>query len=506
MNIARDTHPADPTVVTRSSGPQRKPLKAQVMGGYWRVPVLAVLGAVVAFAVSFVFQSQYSATTRLIIHPNDSSYAATDSGADVTGSLNIGGIDITKQTTLGNTLVNLATSDAAVAETVKRVGVEKINGTTTPPTLGTVAKIRNFLKSGSTGRTPTAEEAAVDRIEGSVSAAVLEDSWVMEITALDPDPQQAALIASTAADVAVEQSAARFRENSVRELEYLNQQAIESRNQVTAKETAVADFKAQLPLDPSPAQQVQLETLQADLERTRAANTALETRRSAVEAIAGKPRFDVSRLGGAVVSSSPARPMRYLFLMVGALVGALAGLLLTWFRSIREDQEPDGDDRSTASGRSVGDAGRPDVRMDEVVDISDSAVAARNGALPTMQPIDDRRSGARHGRGRRSPVYGSEPRATAPTPTAPAPTAPAPAPAAPAPAPAPGPAAAPAVVMSPPAATVPSWSSVSPSVSPSSNAAGPNGGAGGDGLSTSEAASIAAALFERPDDARHSDS
>ncbi|MBS1839086.1 MAG: hypothetical protein JST64_15435 [Actinobacteria bacterium] len=394
MNTARDITPS----ARRQSRPtlegRRKPLRSQVLGGYWRIPVFALVGAVLAFGVSFIFQSQYSAVTRLIIHPNDSSYAGTDSGAEVTGSVNIGGIDITKQTTLGNTLVNLATSNEAAAEIVKRIGVEKINGSKQAPELGTTSKIVNFLKVGGTGTAPTAEQAAIDHVRGALNVVVLDESWVMEITAWDADPKLAALIANTAADVAVTQGADRFKENSVRELDYLNGQIAASQANVAAKAQAVEQFQA---AHTTPAEIAagagQLAALQSDLSDARDANKALEDRQAAVSAIVNKPRFDSSRLGTVVVSNTPARPMRYLFLLVGALVGALAGLLLTWFRSIREDEEST-DDGSTSGGdddagrpRGADLDGRPDVRFDEVIDVRHPDVGAPRDGGTVLPPM-----------------------------------------------------------------------------------------------------------------------
>lgn len=362
------------------SARNRKPLKSQVLGGYWRIPVFALVGGILAFSFSFIFKSQYSAVARMIIHPNDSSYAGTDSGAEVAGTVNIGGIDITKQTTLGNTLVNLATSDEAATEIVKRVGVEKINGTTEAPQLGLPSKVINFLKVGGTGTAPTAEQAAIDRVQGALEVAVLDESWVMELTAWDQNPKVAELIANTAADVAVEQGEARFRENSLRELEYLDKQVAATQANVQAKVQALDEFKATLT---TPEQLVdaqnQLTSLDSDLSEARDAAKTLETRRAAVAAIVDKPRFDSSRLGGVVVSTAPARPMRYLFLLVGALVGALAGLLITWFRAIREDESEahdESDDGRTGDRRGPGaGTGRPDVRFDEVIDIRDLEAA-----------------------------------------------------------------------------------------------------------------------------------
>jgi hypothetical protein len=85
--------------------------------------------------------------------------------------------------------------------------------------------------------------------------------------------------------------------------------------------------------------QLQLASLQTDLSMAQAAFKVTSDRYTVVSATLNKPRFDTSRLGQASVASSPGRPLRYLFLLVGLLVGGLAGLLMTWFRSIRENDE-----------------------------------------------------------------------------------------------------------------------------------------------------------------------
>ena len=425
-----------------SSVPKRRvPLKSQRLGGYWRVPVFALAAGLIAFSASFVVQSQYPSVSRMLIRTGETSYSATDSAAPMGDGINIGGIDITKQQTLGNTLINLALSKQSAAEIVDRIGVEKINGGEAPK-IGMATKIVNFFKVGGTGTAPTATEAAIERVQGSLEAVVLDESWVMEITAWDPDPKLAREIADVTAEVAVDQSSQRFKENSVRELEYLAGPVEAARADVTAKAKAIADFKSANniiaetgsgPLagglapsasasletlngqlaglrareqllqqqfsdtpqsvtvetqqangaitraqEPNPeydkAQQalesvqgdiaaaeaqfnelagrlgggsapsineiqVKLAALQSDLDLSQESYKNLNDHYKAVAVSVEKPRFDASRLGAASVPTTPGRPLRYLFLLVGALVGALGGLLLTWFRSIREEGE-----------------------------------------------------------------------------------------------------------------------------------------------------------------------
>lgn len=375
----------------------------QALGGYWRVPAYALVAAAAAFLVSFAFKSQYPAVARLIVRTGETSYATTDSGATLGNGINIGGIDLTKQQTLGNTLVNLALSSQSAEEIVDRVGVERINGGK-EPSLGLGSKIVNFLKVGGTGTAPTAKQAAVDEVRGSLEAVVLDESWIMEITAWNPDPKLAAALAAAAADVTVDQSAERFTENSRRELDYLNGELKSARSDLDGKQSAVSAAQAKVaqlggapdgaPPDPAlPQAREELASAKSDLELAQGTYSALSARHSVVAAMVDKPRFDASRLGEVLPSTTPGRPLRYLFLLVGALVGALAGLLVTWFRKIH-----DGDD--AADHPTTHDEGGPQEEhpfADDVVDVRDpprepvavlSDGPSNNGPPPSQGPGD----------------------------------------------------------------------------------------------------------------------
>jgi uncharacterized protein involved in exopolysaccharide biosynthesis len=489
-----------------SSVPKRRlPLKSQRLGGYWRVPVFALAAGLIAFSASFVVQSQYPSVSRMLIRTGETSYSSTDSAETLGGGgINIGGIDITKQQTLGNTLIALALSKQSAAEVVDRIGVEKINGGE-EPSLSMTTKIVNFFKVGGTGTAPTATEAAIDRVQGSLEAVVLDESWVMEITAWDPDPELAREMANVTADVAVDQSSQRFKENSVRELEYLSGPVEAARAGVTAKAKAIADFKSanniiaetgsgplaggltpsssasleqlngqlaglrareqllqqqfsdtpqtlttetqqadgsitrqqesnpdydkaqqalesvQADIAASEAQfnelagrlgggsapsineiQVKLAALQSELDLAQENYKSLNDHYNAVAVTVEKPRFDASRLGPASVPTTPGRPLRYLFLLVGALVGALGGLLLTWFRSIREEDEAVGALQVSEGGRNTErSASGPPIGA-QVVDVTGSAAA---GADDDADTDDQRRATERS-----TPVVDVQPR------------------------------------------------------------------------------------------------
>jgi uncharacterized protein involved in exopolysaccharide biosynthesis len=368
--------------------PSRKPLREQVLGGYWRVPAFGLVAALAAFLVSFAFPSEYSAVSRLIIRTGETSYSTTDSGATVGDGINIGGIDLTKQQTLGNTLTNLTQSHESAEEIVDRIGIERINGGEAP-TPGTTSKVVNFFKVGGAGTAPSAEQAAVEKVQGSIEAVVLDESWIMEITAWDTDPGLARDIADAAADVTVDQSAERFAENSRRELEFLEGELETAGAALDGLTVEVSDARAEFERtaaaaaegEPGPdvaAARQTLAPIEREYELADAAYAALTTRYRVVEAMVNKPRFDASRLGDAVPSTSPGRPLRYLFLLVGGLVGALAGLLLTWFRSVDEQREREGRREEETDG-----GGPAEQDPDRVVDVREptpSTVRSGNGA------------------------------------------------------------------------------------------------------------------------------
>ena len=147
---------------------------------------------------------------------------------------------------------------------------------------------------------------------------------------------------------------------------------------------------------------MKLAALQSELDLAQENYKSLNDHYNAVAVTVEKPRFDASRLGPASVPTTPGRPLRYLFLLVGALVGALGGLLLTWFRSIREEDEAVGALQVSEGGRNTErSASGPPIGA-QVVDVTGSAAA---GADDDADTDDQRRATERS-----TPVVDVQPR------------------------------------------------------------------------------------------------
>ncbi|MEZ5322779.1 MAG: hypothetical protein R2698_12040 [Microthrixaceae bacterium] len=168
-------------------------------------------------------------------------------------------------------------------------------------------------------------------------------------------------IANATAETVVNQSAERFKANSQREYDYLSTQIDLARGDLAQKNKAVDEFTIANRISGgdasllAPSIQSTYQQLKDDRDAAQTNLSSLVQRQAAVRDSIDKPRFDATRLGDALTDDVPGRPLRYLFLLVGALVGALAGLLLTWFRSIREDEaEAEANQTASAPGGTNG--------------------------------------------------------------------------------------------------------------------------------------------------------
>lgn len=81
-----------------------------------------------------------------------------------------------------------------------------------------------------------------------------------------------------------------------------------------------------------PAQQAELNNLQLKLDTANGAYTAIRHAYEAAQVNSADTPIEVTRVDTAAPPLYPDRPLRYLFLLVGILLGAIAGALLAWYR------------------------------------------------------------------------------------------------------------------------------------------------------------------------------
>ncbi len=441
---------------------------------YWRVPVVALLGALIAFGGSFMLEETYTSTTRVLIRGLDANLTTTP-GAPTSST---GQVDATGPRSFAETQAGLASSREVAERVVDELGLDQPKDDSGGP-LHTLAKgaawtyahLRAIATFGFY-READRHEKAVGTVQASVSAHQLGTttggatgqpaSYVIEITANGTTPAEARDIANTSADILVDLSNERYATDSANYIASLETQLDQTTKDVAAAADAVAAYKvahnisaidAQLVGNAQSAQSLtdQIRTTQNDLaaaqgtvaslqsslaatdptadsstemitgrsqsdQNTTAPNpvyqelqNSLITARSNVEALNGKlgslqgqvggdspaqltadqagllqvqqqlalaqdnqtslnstlatakvdassGKVDLTRISVASLPTYPSAPKRYLFLLLGLLVGGLAGGGLTWLARRRTPSGEAEDDDLDRQGRELLDS------------------------------------------------------------------------------------------------------------------------------------------------------
>jgi uncharacterized protein involved in exopolysaccharide biosynthesis len=214
---------------------------------YWRVAVVGLLGALIAFGCSFMVEPAYSSKTRLLIRGRDATFL-TSSAADLSKQPGI--IDASMADTVGSTQSGLATS----REVAERVVDELHLDTNRPEESGIVAwlartsaavygRVRAIVTFGFYDEGDPRENA-IATVQGSVVAATLEKSYVLELQGSAETPALARDITNAAARHLVELSAERSKAESARYAGYLEQQLARATADVDAASKAIGEYKA----------------------------------------------------------------------------------------------------------------------------------------------------------------------------------------------------------------------------------------------------------------------
>lgn len=310
---------------------------------YWRVPVIGILGAVLAFGGSFAFAPTYASSTKLLVRGRDATFLTT-TGQDL--SAQPGVVDSSLAKALGETQSALLMS-RAVAETV----VDRLDlAHPKPEPSGWFGKTKRFI--GDAYRQtrailtfgyyeePEIREGTIAAVHAGLTAAPVRDSYVLQLTATADDPQLAADIANAAADALVEISTARFRADAESYRDQIRVQLDEAVAQEhAASELVIArryelgmDTSGHTDLELSPNDLADLGRLEAEHDIAAARYRQLTSQFQDAQANIERGRFEVTRVDQADVPIYPVKPVRYLYLAVGLVFGAVLGFLWSWYR------------------------------------------------------------------------------------------------------------------------------------------------------------------------------
>ncbi|GAA5017168.1 hypothetical protein GCM10023317_57620 [Actinopolymorpha pittospori] len=258
----------------------------QAMRRYWRIPVLALLSAILAFGGSFLVSKQYTSKTRLLIHGQDATFLSS-TGTDPAQQPKVA--DGTLSQALAQTYAGVATSRSVAIAVVDGLGLDAPDTGHGPihalqgAAAWTYKCTRAFITFGYCAPANRREKAIEEVTTGaraeqlgvtSGAAAGQPGSYVLEVSGSGTSGVQAMRVTNALADELVSVSAARFRQQAQTYVKALQQQVNLASKNVSAKSTAVADYETEHGISAADEQQVlnakSFDTLQTDLRNTKA--------------------------------------------------------------------------------------------------------------------------------------------------------------------------------------------------------------------------------------------
>ncbi len=413
----------------------------------WRIPVVALLAAILAFGGSYAFSPTYAASTSLLIRGRDATVLTT-TGASLDQQPGV--VDASLAKALGETQSALASSRTSAEMVVNELHLDQPK----PKPSGFISstkrqagdafrKTKAYLTHGFYAK-PDPHNGAVESVMTGVSAKPRKDSYAIDLIATADNPQLAADMANSASNALVTVSHDRFQKESTAFRDFLAQQVgVAEQDERTALSAVrefrqkhnISDAQYQSNLDATASQnarqslldaRVDLKATQAELEATRRSLSAvpqqqavtnrittgrstteiqqngsnqvfvtLEGNRQRLEAeLAGKQakvsalngtggraaaanlsadeialrdldlkasiasdtviklrdrhqqavldsasgRVDLTRIDQAGVPTYPVAPKRYLYMGMGMVLGALLGLVLSYFAARRRGE------------------------------------------------------------------------------------------------------------------------------------------------------------------------
>ncbi len=271
----------------------------EVLARYWRIPVVGLLAATLAFVASYVVHPTYESSTRLLVHGRDATFL-TSTGEDLTGQPGV--VDASLSQALLSTYAGIATSRSVATAVVNDLKLDQ-----QPPSTSPYAAVaeglawlyrcgRAFVTAGFCAPVDPYEKAILDVQEG-VSAepagtnggnsAGQQGSYVLEVRASGQSATQAREVTDAVANQLVELSHDRFKRDADKNADNLQVQVDAAAQLAKTKTLSVAryqtrngissaDVRKQLSASTMEAVRASLLKARADLSDTQAQLASLE--------------------------------------------------------------------------------------------------------------------------------------------------------------------------------------------------------------------------------------
>ena len=267
---------------------------------YWRIPVVGLLAAVLAFAASFVVSPTYESSTRLLVHGRDATFLSS-TGEDLAAQPGV--VDASLSQALLSTYAGIATGRSVATAVTDELDLDKQTPSTSPMALVSQALGwayrcgRAFVTAGFCAPVEPREQAIRDVQEGITAQPVGTNagsgsgqpgSYVLEVVAAGDSPAQARAITDAVAQQLVAEGNTRFQRDARTHIESLEEQVEAARGEQRARTREVVRFQTAHGISAADVQRaLTAETLekvradlgqaQADLADTRAKLASVET-------------------------------------------------------------------------------------------------------------------------------------------------------------------------------------------------------------------------------------
>lgn len=280
---------------------------ATLWNRHWRIVVVGVLGAALAFAGSFLVAPTYTSTTRLLIRGRDATFL-TSTGQNLSSQPGV--VDSTLSQSLASTYAGIATSRGVAVAVVDDLRLDQV-----PEKDGLIDLVagaaawtyrctRAFLTAGFCADVDPYEKA-VDLVQNGTSAqplgtnagssAGMNGSYVLEVQGSGRTAEEARAVTDAVADELVATSRRRFETEAGEAITRLKAVVAESEAAVDARSKELATYQTEsgvIAADPAQSYSAATyENIRADLIKAQADEADLRAQLSGVKAaLASTPR------------------------------------------------------------------------------------------------------------------------------------------------------------------------------------------------------------------------